>query len=73
MLALVTPKCPLCIAAALSAWGIGAAAAAVIAPAIEPVLLAVTALAIGVFAAVQLNARQRARTRAARPVAQNSS
>jgi hypothetical protein len=44
LLAALVPKCPLCIAAALSAWGLGAAAA--LAPTLRPLLLALAALAL---------------------------
>jgi hypothetical protein len=57
VLAALIPKCPLCVAAALSAWGVGAAAASAMAPAVRPiamVLMAVATLTLGLFAVRQL-------------------
>mgnify|MGYP001585354311 CR=1 FL=1 len=43
-LAALVPKCPLCIAAALSAWGVGTSMAGTLAPSVRPVLFAVAVL-----------------------------
>lgn len=45
-LAALVPKCPLCIAVALSAWGVGATTAGMIAPAVRPGLFAVAVLLV---------------------------
>lgn len=45
VLAALVPKCPLCVAAALSAWGLGASAATVVAPAVRPVAFGLVAVA----------------------------
>jgi hypothetical protein len=45
VLAALVPKCPLCVAAALSAFGVGASAASAVAPAMRPVALALVAVA----------------------------
>lgn len=45
VLAALVPKCPLCVAAALSAWGVSATAASAVAPGVRPVAFALAGLA----------------------------
>ena len=54
LLAGLVPKCPLCIAAVLSAWGIGATASGAFAPMLRPllVLIALVLAALGVASAL---------------------
>jgi hypothetical protein len=62
VLAALVPKCPLCVAAALSAWGLGASAASTVAPAVRPVafaLMAVATTALIVFAVRRMRAEAR--------------
>jgi len=58
--AALVPKCPLCIAAALSAFGLGAAAAHGVAPWLRPLAFALAA-SVAVSAAWAAQRRQRAR------------
>jgi hypothetical protein len=63
VLAALIPKCPLCVAAALTAWGVGASAASAVAPAVKPVafgLMAVAAITLVVFAVRRMRSRSRA-------------
>jgi hypothetical protein len=46
VLAVLVPKCPLCVAAALSALGVGATAASALAPAVRPLVFVVAATAV---------------------------
>jgi len=48
--AALLPKCPLCVAAVLSALGIGASVSASVAPALRPLGIAVAVLALVLFA-----------------------
>lgn len=63
LLAGLVPKCPLCVAAALTAWGIGATAAGTVAPIVRPLLLM---LAIASVRSAIADARRR---RSAAPAA----
>lgn len=62
VLAALVPKCPLCVAAALSAWGVGASAASAVAPAVRPVIMGLTvvmAISFAVFAVRRFRAQAR--------------
>jgi hypothetical protein len=58
-LAVLAPKCPLCVAAALSALGLGTASAGCIAPFVRPAAFALAAAAV--LALVWGEARRRRR------------
>jgi threonine/homoserine efflux transporter RhtA len=60
VVAALVPKCPLCIAAALSVAGCGAAAAGRIAPLVRPLGLVFALVAMVVFARYEWRRRQRA-------------
>ena len=62
VLAALVPKCPLCVAAALSACGLGASAASAVAPAVRPVafaLVAVATITLVLFAVRRIRAHTR--------------
>lgn len=56
-LAALVPKCPLCIAVVLSAWGVGATTAGMVAPGVRPALLAIAAALLVVHAVTRGRAR----------------
>jgi hypothetical protein len=62
LLAALVPKCPLCVAAMLSVWGVGATAAGALAPAVRPSIIVLAALALAALVATQVQ-RVRARRR----------
>ena len=59
--AALVPKCPLCVAAMLSALGVGSAAAGAIAPAVRPVVFTLAALAVALLARLEWRRLRRAR------------
>jgi hypothetical protein len=66
------PKCPLCVAAMLSALGVGTASASVLAPVVRPAVFTLAAAALVVLAWTEWR-RLRAKRRAAASVpSQNS-
>jgi len=66
VLAVLVPKCPLCIVAMLSALGIGASAAATLAPAVKPLVYTLTTSALVAFVAFAVR-RARSRKRRSTP------
>ncbi len=60
-LAALVPKCPLCVAAMLSALGMGSAAAFAIAPAVRPVVFTLAALAVALLARLEWRRLRKAR------------
>jgi len=60
LLAGLVPKCPLCVAAALSAWGVGASTAGALAPAVRPFLLVQAVGVLVLLAAALMRAGARA-------------
>jgi hypothetical protein len=59
LLAALIPKCPLCIAAALSALGVGASFSAWLSPALRPMGFALVAVTLLVFARGEWRRRRR--------------
>ena len=53
VVAALVPKCPLCVAAMLSALGVGSAAAGAIAPAVRPFVFTLAALAVVLLARLE--------------------
>jgi hypothetical protein len=49
VVAALTPKCPLCVGAALSALGVGATLGSWLAPIVRPMAIALAAVALVVF------------------------
>jgi hypothetical protein len=56
------PKCPLCVAACLTAFGVGAGAAGAAAPFVRPAALIFALLALSAFAVGAWRARKRGQT-----------
>jgi hypothetical protein len=63
VLAALIPKCPLCVAAALSALGVGATVGSAVAPFLRPVGLALAVFALVVFGRSEWRRRARLRRR----------
>jgi hypothetical protein len=68
VLAVLLPKCPVCVAAWLSALGVGASLGATLAPVLRPLGFTLAALALAVFLAGEWR-RRRARRIARRATA----
>ena len=58
-LAALIPKCPLCVAAALSALGLGAAVSASLAPVVRPIGRALAVVALVLAARAECRRRRR--------------
>ncbi|HVU04952.1 MAG TPA: hypothetical protein VHE30_24545 [Polyangiaceae bacterium] len=64
VLAALVPKCPLCVAAMLSAWGVGASVAGTVAPVVRPALLVLTVAAVLAVGVVGVRSSRNRRRRA---------
>jgi hypothetical protein len=67
VVAVLIPKCPLCVAAALSALGLGATLGSWLAPAVRPLGLGLAVAGLLVFARSEWHRRRRGRMNAIHP------